>query len=108
LAATATIRRPRGDERRWHGGAPARHTAQLLLGSRRPRSSRGLLRQVAWLTERLGEMHVAANESQRAFEHEVAAAQQLDAVRRLEARQAPPRARRNLDGPLGRDSDLER
>jgi hypothetical protein len=107
LSGTATIRAARGDRRRWHG-APARHTAELLLGSRRARTSRGLVREVALLTERLGEMHAAANQAQRAFELEVAAAAQIDAVRRLEVAQSPPRARPNLDGPRGADSDLER
>ncbi len=106
LSGTATIRPPRGDRRRWRGRTPARHTAALLLGSRRARTSRGLIRQVAILTERLGEMHAAANEAQRAFELEVAAARQLDAVRRLE--QPPPRARPNLNGPHSPDSNLER
>ncbi len=107
LAGTATIRRPRGDQRRWHG-APARHTAELLLGARRARTSRGLVREVAFLSERLGEMHAAANEAQRAFELEVAANRQIEAVGRLELAPSPPQARPNLDGPRGPDADLER
>ena len=107
LAATATIRRPRQDHRRWHGGTPARHTAQLLLGSRRARTSRGLVRQVALLTEQLGEMHAAANEAQRAFELEVAAGRQIDAVHRHGATQPPPQARPNIEGP-DVDPNLER
>jgi hypothetical protein len=107
LAGTAAIRQPRGDRRRWHG-APARHTAQLVLGSGRARTSVGLVRKVVFLSEQLGEMHAAANEAQRAFELEIAAARQLDAVRGLQGRPAPPQVRPNLDGPRGTDSDLER
>ncbi|MGO9788585.1 MAG: hypothetical protein ACLP8S_03360 [Solirubrobacteraceae bacterium] len=67
------------------------------------------VREVALLTERLGEMHAAANDAQRAFELEVAAAAAgaLDAVRRLEVAPSPPQARPNLGG-RGTDSDLER
>jgi hypothetical protein len=107
LAGTATIRRARSDRRRWRG-APARHTAQLVLGSRRSQTSVGLVRQVAFLSEQLGEMHAAANEAQRAFELEVAAARQIDAVRRLQLQQRPPQARPSVDGPRNPDRDLER
>lgn len=55
-----------------------------------------------------GEMHAAANQAQRAFELEVAAARALDAVRRLELAPPPPQARPNLGGRRGTDSDLER
>ena len=96
LAGTATIRRPRNDRRRWHG-VPARRTAQLVLGSRRSRTSVGLVRQVAFLSEQLGNMHAAANEAHRAFELEVVAAGQIDAVRRLRPSQSPPQARPNLE-----------
>jgi hypothetical protein len=106
LAGTATIRQPRADRRRWHG-APARRTAQLVLGSRRARTSLGLVRQVAFLSEQLGEMHAAANETQRAFELEVTAARQIDAVRRLGLLQPPPQARPNLEAS-DRDPNLER
>jgi hypothetical protein len=53
-------------------------------------------------------MHAAANEAQRAFELEVAAARQIDAVRRLQLQQRPPQARPSLDGPRNADPDLER
>ena len=96
LAGTATIRRPRNDRRRWHG-VPARRTAQLVLASRRSRTSVGLVRQVAFLSEQLGNMHAAANEAHRAFELEVVAAGQIDAVRRLRPSQSPPQARPNLE-----------
>jgi hypothetical protein len=107
LAGAATIRRPGSDRRRWHG-APARHAAQLVLGSRRARTSVGLVRQVAFLSEQLGEMHAAANETQRAFELEVAALRQVNAVRCFRPPQRPPHSRPGSEGPRDADPDLER